>query len=191
MPNHVTNIITASEAVIAGITRARASDEGEGAAFITDFSLVIPEPENVERGACPGGADASGIHQDGTVCWYQWRIDNWGTKWGGYGTQDLKQEDDGRVTLTFETAWSHPFKVIESLSRQFPEDVIEVKYADEDMGSNCGSYVIEGGVMDNLYQPDYSEESKDFASWVKYGMSYREVQKDVYGMTDEEIADDE
>lgn len=38
--------------------------------------------------------------------------------------------------MTFETAWSIPEPIFEKLSEEFPNEFIEVKFADEDIYSN-------------------------------------------------------
>lgn len=69
----------------------------------------------------------------GATTWYDWRCDNWGTKWNAYSNE--RQDED---TISFETAWSNPEPVMLKLSEMYPEVVIEHWWADEDMGSNDG-----------------------------------------------------
>lgn len=57
----------------------------------------------------------------------------WGTKWNA--CEPTAAPDEGRAS--FETAWSCPEGVLVELSKRFPEDAIEVVFADEDIGSNC------------------------------------------------------
>jgi hypothetical protein len=49
------------------------------------------------------------------------------------------------------------------LSELFPDVQIEVKYADEDFGSNVGIYKLLNGVIYDIYQPEYSKESVELA----------------------------
>jgi hypothetical protein len=93
--------------------------------------------------------------------WYSWSIQNWGTKWNAYD-----QIEVGFGTIQFDTAWSTPFPVVQKLARMFPELDFEVKFADEDLGSNCGTYLFEGGILVNEYQPEGTEALK-FACEVK------------------------
>lgn len=71
--------------------------------------------------------------------WYSWSIANWGTKWNAYGVSD------GGETITFDTAWSTPFPVIQKLSEMFPDITITLQFADEDFGYNCGEIVFSAG----------------------------------------------
>lgn len=112
--------------------------------WFVDFGRVVPcDPEKVYTGdSC--NRQHPHLKEDGTPyedCWYNWNINHWGTKWNGYSVERPDPE-----TLKFESAWSHPYPVIEALSRLFPEVEIEVAYADEDRGSNCGKYTIEAGL---------------------------------------------
>lgn len=87
--------------------------------------------------------------------WYDWNVKNWGTKWDCYDHRG----DDDLSAIIFETAWSTPMYVLMELSRLFKDITIEVRYADEDFGSNVGTYTLQGGELVNLYQPDYSKDS--------------------------------
>ena len=76
----------------------------------------------------------------GHADWYNWCIDNWGTKWNSCDSRC-----DEYDSITFETAWSSPYNVIKKLSEKFPTITINVKYADEDIGNNCGEYEFLNG----------------------------------------------
>ena len=64
----------------------------------------------------------------------------WGTKWNACETSI-----DGPNEARFETAWSFPEPIFLKLSQMFPEATIELAYADEDIGSNCGTVTFKGG----------------------------------------------
>lgn len=204
MPNHVTNIITAAPQVIAAITRAHTEEEiaahykreaelrasykartGEEWPYdetlperFVDFSLVVPEPPNLEQGGC------NGQHSEGVICWYGWNIANWGTKWNGYSTEIEPIEGD-RARLRFDTAWSHPFPVITALAEKFPGEALEVEWADEDLGSNVGRYTIQAGKDVELFTPEYGDESLEMACQIKYRTTYAQYK------IDNDIDDDE
>lgn len=77
----------------------------------------------------------------GFLCWYDWQIEKWGTKWNAYEPEAR----DGLVR--FQTAWSAPHPVILKLTDMFPEACIEHQWADEDTGSNLGSRIYHKGRM--------------------------------------------
>lgn len=84
----------------------------------------------------------------------------WGTKWNACNPK----ADPDAGYCEFETAWSCPTGVLMKVSERFPEDVITVTYADEDIGSNCGTFSLKGGaVVEQDIAPswrDMSEEDK-------------------------------
>jgi hypothetical protein len=81
--------------------------------------------------------------------WYNWTIDNWGTKWGASETYI----DGGEIS--FETAWSTPFPLIKKLSEMFPDLTLKIRFADECIGQNCGEYHLKGGQV--IYDWEYDE----------------------------------
>lgn len=52
----------------------------------------------------------------GGPTWYEWSRDNWGTKWGTYGTKAYKLGGDGcPVMIEFQCAWGPPKKNVMDL----------------------------------------------------------------------------
>ena len=70
----------------------------------------------------------------GCYTWYEWCCRHWGTKWNA--CEPDWSLDDGM--LVFQTAWSAPFPVIEALAQKYPDLEFTHRWADEDIGSNCG-----------------------------------------------------
>lgn len=83
-------------------------------------------------------------HSCGYMYWHDWNTEHWGTKWNAYN-----QPQDGHpadaMEYHFDTAWSHPRRLIECLSASLPGVDLSVRYADEDIGANCGRYRIKSG----------------------------------------------
>lgn len=99
--------------------------------------------------------------------WYSWSNANWGTKWNSYDNARVNEN-----TISFDTAWSTPFPVMEKLSEMFSDVTLHIAFADEDIGSNCGFYVLVGGNIVKEYLPKGYEATK-FALSVKgsdYGL---------------------
>lgn len=93
----------------------------------------------------------------GHTTWYSWCVDNWGTKWNAYGTGDKRDTEN---IIFFQTAWNAPIELISKLSEMFPKVRIELKYADEDSGSNTGRFVFEGGEQKTgIIYPGQSKEA--------------------------------
>lgn len=78
----------------------------------------------------------------------------WGTKWNA--CEQVHDVEAG--TAEFETAWSCPRPVLEALSKRFLSEEIHVTFADEDIGSNCGTFVLKGGaVIQSDIAPSWSD----------------------------------
>ena len=61
---------------------------------------------------------------------------------------DLSLVDENRFDqFSFRTAWSTPYQIFDRLSQLEKDLIIKVDYADEDIGANCGSYVIQNGEL--------------------------------------------
>jgi len=101
------------------------------------------------------------ISKYGHKDWYSWSNAKWGTKWNAYDQSEIEFG-----TIQFDTAWSTPFPVMQKLARNFPSLCFEIKFADEDLGSNCGAYKFEDGKLTGEYQPEGVEAMK-FACVVK------------------------
>lgn len=70
--------------------------------------------------------------------WYSWNNRNWGTKWDvgkwddeEYSDTEIMDEGSGFIIYRFNTAWSPPFPVIQTLSKQYPELVVDLEYEEE------------------------------------------------------------
>ena len=65
---------------------------------------------------------------------YEWRYENWGTKWPARVTQ-VDRAFPHKVEYTFDTAWSPPEPVILELAIKFPDVNITLDYAE--CGMEC------------------------------------------------------
>lgn len=87
----------------------------------------------------------------------------WGTKWNA--CKPAAEPDDGRCQ--FDTRWSCPIGVLVKVSERFPDDEITVTYADDELGSNCGTFTLQAGqIMEQDIAPrwrDLDEAAK--AKW--------------------------
>ncbi len=114
MPNHVTNgltIISDNKKKLADFKEKALTKSDDGTVGF-DFNAVIKQPDNIETENC------SGKHENGVICWYNWNIKNWGTKWGAYDVEVLKNTDD-ELSLQFNTAWGPPEPVFYKLEEMF------------------------------------------------------------------------
>lgn len=137
------------------------------------FTKIIPEPSD-EYGYYDTSYPSMERHK---VNWYSWRFEHWGTKWDAY---DI--EIRSPTTLKFETAWSHPFVIIEAIVKNIlPNTKLHIKYADEDFGYNLGEYNISS--LDGYLKYEWLKNAtlsdrptlNELAAEVLYGMTYAEV----------------
>ena len=68
-------------------------------------------------------------HLYGHTTWYDWCIENWGTKWNAYEVRATFVSSD-HAALTFYTSWGPPFPVIVKLSETFPRTAFVLDYTD-------------------------------------------------------------
>lgn len=86
--------------------------------------------------------------------WYDWRIENWGTKWDA--GIEAAEESPGSLSYQFDTAWSPPTPVIECMIKTYPGLVFKFKYVEEGpsyagiMEGFGGSVTLDKYVQDNV-----------------------------------------
>lgn len=97
----------------------------------------------------------------GATTWYDWCVNNWGTKWNAY--DQYTGQDDG---FQFSTAWSAPHPVLEELTTRFPGVYITHEWADEDIGQNCGRREYLNGECVGDWEPETRKEAIEFATGV-------------------------
>ena len=98
----------------------------------------------------------------GAPTWYEWSVNNWGTKWNAYECMPCEVYDDS-AELSFWTAWSPPHHITQRLSEQYPDILFTHEWADEDIGRNCGRIeYINGGLLSEYYA--HGKEAVDFAN---------------------------
>ena len=154
IPNHVRNVIKISkikpeeiEMVLDMIATTLDDPEFPDKQYMIDFDKIIPEPK--DESECP---DEYKVNKESRIerlldrpwfDWYKWHIDHWGTKWDAYDC--YTNVGKTYIQFVFSTAWSTPIPIIKKLSVLGYQ--IDVKYADEDYGVNCGrlKYTSEQG----------------------------------------------
>lgn len=136
MPNHIINQLTIH------------GPADRVAAMVQAFTTEEPFPDF--ETICPTSEDAKASHGQPGVYprWYVERQELWGTKWNSY--QNARQADN---VFTFETAWSTPHPVFLEMSRQYPDLTLEVAFADEDTGYNCGCRTYLAGAVAHEHLP--------------------------------------
>jgi hypothetical protein len=92
--------------------------------------------------------------------WYEWRLQNWGTKWDVDGDVDVNKLDDDLYRLYFTTAWSPPIHWFETVVKNYPTLKFELNAGEPGMGWH---YVWQAqGGRSLLFHSSTFEDSADF-----------------------------
>ena len=70
--------------------------------------------------------------------WYDWRIQNWDTKWDAYDVV-VTDEDPDQFEVEFNTAWSPPEAVCSALREQYPD--LAVSWFYDEPGCEIAGYL--------------------------------------------------
>ena len=71
--------------------------------------------------------------------WYNWRVQNWGTKWDAY-TMEIDDTDMPHgFEVQFETAWSPPEEVCHAIREQF--DDMSISWFYDEPGCELAGYL--------------------------------------------------
>lgn len=73
--------------------------------------LAESDPETLRLGKIA----VDNIKQYGAATWYEWAIENWGTKWNAYEVTYYNWESDEAIEVKFQTAWAPPEGVFNKL----------------------------------------------------------------------------
>jgi len=120
MPNWCNNTVTLEHDDPAMIARAKASfADGR---FLAEF---IPVPENLQivAGSVGDPVEQKKLEEDtarnievhGYGNWYDYCVNEWGTKWDVGGGDGSINDFEGGIIISFESAWSPPIGAYEKL----------------------------------------------------------------------------
>jgi hypothetical protein len=101
MPNWCSNevIISGDKEEIKKL-KDKAFKKNKDGAEIFQFNNLIPRPKKEEKN------------------WYNWNINNWGTKWDVEATSHY--EDETSLEMEFDTAWGPPAGVFYQIKNESP-----------------------------------------------------------------------
>ena len=137
MPNWVRNVltITGNPYKVERLQEFVKGDEGNGFDF---RKLVSPLHEDeYQKSLGEGGA---------TPYWYAWNNEHWGTKWNSHDTE-VVYATPGEVQITFETAWSQPDPIMESLVRICDQLDLDLEWRFTEEQGWGGVLQLEGGFV--------------------------------------------
>ena len=70
--------------------------------------------------------------------WYDWRIQNWDTKWDAYDVV-VTDDDPDQLEVEFNTAWSPPEAICNELREQYPD--LSVSWFYDEPGCEIAGYL--------------------------------------------------
>lgn len=108
---------------------------------------------------------AENVIVSGFSTWYEFHISKWGTKWNACESYPL-----GSTGYQFETAWECPHPIFQALQKKFPNLNLKVKWADEDIGINCGFLEIEDGKLITFRRATYGDDKYTGNSWFLFAI---------------------
>ena len=70
--------------------------------------------------------------------WYDWRVQNWDTKWDAYDVT-ITDDDPDCLQVEFDTAWSPPEAICNELREQYPD--LAVSWFFDEPGCEIAGYL--------------------------------------------------
>ena len=142
MPNHCHNRVTFYSANTEDVAKLKKIFEDE-----STFGQIIPEPDWPNTPNKDGELPVK--HEDPWLTyrwsngrqddrWYDWRIQNWDTKWDAYDVV-VTDEDPECTEVEFNTAWSPPEAICHALREQYPD--VSVSWCYDEPGCEIAGYL--------------------------------------------------
>ncbi|HIF9442162.1 TPA: hypothetical protein ACX6SK_002417 [Photobacterium damselae] len=69
------------------------------------------------------------------------------------------KENQAPESIVFFTAWGHPEKIMLAMSKKYPDIYFKIRFADEDLGRNCGVYILKDGKLFDIKLDIANEEA--------------------------------
>ena len=70
--------------------------------------------------------------------WYDWRVQNWDTKWDAYDVE-VTDDDPDCLEVQFNTAWSPPEAICSALREQYPD--VSISWFYDEPGCEIAGYL--------------------------------------------------
>ena len=172
MPNWCNNVVELAHEDPAMLERARdALNRGE---FLNEF-IPVPESLKIVAGRVGDDADeaqkkleedtARNLELHGYGNWYDYCVNEWGTKWDVGGDGMTCEIENGRISTSFDSAWSPPIQAYEKLL---------------DLGFSVRAYYYEGGMCFAGVWEDGDDDYYDLG-----GMNSEQVKEELPTVLDE------
>lgn len=96
----------------------------------------------------------------GVSNWYEWSVQNWGTKWDCYDVREWNTavaDKEMTATIYYETAWSPATQLWLTVSKQYPTLTFFHEFADEG-GGFLGDETIHNGTVVEENEYDWTSD---------------------------------
>ena len=186
MPNWCDNqvTITGPNSVIDKIEKiVKEEKDGDGL-----LNFMKPMPKELDGTTSPSSsAKEPQPMVDGFDNWYDWRCENWGTKWEVnefYGVErELTPDGDSMISFGFSSAWSPPINAYQTFLINMSEQKQDVSITAHYHEPGCDFMGIWEDGDDRCYAPsNYKSDDKFFESGDGWSLD------DYFGIT-ESMAD--
>lgn len=107
--------------------------------------------------------------------WFDAHLAYWGTKWNA---RETEVDDDGKIR--FDTAWSCPHPIYQALQKKFPNLNLKAKWADEDIGCNCGFLEIKDGKLVTFKRSTVGDDFYQRLSWSLFAIQLHGLRVEDY-----------
>ena len=104
--------------------------------------------------------------------WYDWALENWGTKWDI--TAYLVSEIDDELIYEFDSAWNPPIKWLENVGPMFPELTFELEYKESGMCFQ-GFMMAKGNFF-------ISQDQEHYEDRIDYDVRHQQAMEDLENM---------
>lgn len=108
-----------------------------------NFNWGLSEEELAKRiEEAKADAEKAKIYREkyGYSNWYDWRVDNWGTKWDVDAHIDILTDTEARVV--FDSAWAPPCAWLKNIAPDFPNVKFHLEYEEAGWGFQGNTYAF-------------------------------------------------
>ena len=105
------------------------------------FEAILPCPPELHQHNAPQIDTDLGkqfIEKYGASDWYQWQVNNWGTKWDSSNSY-LDYHDEESAYWYFSTAWCPPEGIYQELASRFPN--LSISWFYDEPGMQIAGYL--------------------------------------------------
>lgn len=136
-----------------------------GEVNLFDFNAIIPCPKELLGDEWQSDEKVAAANKEkyGFTGWYDWNVENWGTKWNSSEVRKANGDKAGTLIYDFDTAWSPVSdKIMLRLSTRFPSLTITQEWHEEACMYPSARKVWKDGVVvsEEIQNTFWSEEEE-------------------------------